>query len=247
MALYLGKDKIAGHSIDSKIGDTLPVGAIIDYDGTEVPANWELVEGAENSAAAGTVVFSTNDTDEVAYDKIVSCVEMAASGQPSFKNAVMYEDTLYYADWNAMPIYSYLTLAEGSLTDLWLSFHSEDKDYVFDYVIRAYIDNGVKKISRESVEREMRGISMHEIHFNVGNTTFKALRGMSWNEWIDSSYNTQSYIKATEDTTALILTNQYFQVYLEPYNSSDNNISICGQDLIIGNGQYLIGTSPIPV
>ena len=49
MALYLGKDKIAGifseTIVDSKIGDTLPVGAIIDYDGTEVPANWELFEG----------------------------------------------------------------------------------------------------------------------------------------------------------------------------------------------------------
>lgn len=47
MALYLGRDKIAGFSTDSRIGDTLPVGAIIDYDGEEVPANWELVEEEE--------------------------------------------------------------------------------------------------------------------------------------------------------------------------------------------------------
>lgn len=60
MALYLGKDKIAGFSTDSKIGDTLPVGAIIDYDGEEVPANWELVEDNETDNS-GAITFTIED------------------------------------------------------------------------------------------------------------------------------------------------------------------------------------------
>lgn len=47
MALYLGKDKIASNGTIT--GDTLPVGTIVEYDGTEVPANWELFEGEEGS------------------------------------------------------------------------------------------------------------------------------------------------------------------------------------------------------
>ena len=47
MALYLGKDKIASNGTIT--GDTLPVGTIVEYDGTEVPANWELFEGEEGA------------------------------------------------------------------------------------------------------------------------------------------------------------------------------------------------------
>lgn len=76
MALYLGKDKIAGFSTDSRIGDTLPVGAIIDYDGTEVPANWELVENSENGSNELIVIDYSNETEEEMYDKMFSAIEL---------------------------------------------------------------------------------------------------------------------------------------------------------------------------
>lgn len=73
MALYLGKDKIAGFSTDSRIGDTLPVGAIIDYDGDEVPANWELVEDA---LEAGAVIINYDDDSTTIYEKVKNSFEI---------------------------------------------------------------------------------------------------------------------------------------------------------------------------
>lgn len=49
------------YNSNSKVaGDTLPVGSVIDYDGEEVPANWEKVEN-EKIVWEGTVT-STGDT-----------------------------------------------------------------------------------------------------------------------------------------------------------------------------------------
>lgn len=65
MALYLGKDKIA--SSGTIAGDTLPIGTVVEYDGTEVPANWELFEDEENGAGIPeinqSVIYLTNLAD----------------------------------------------------------------------------------------------------------------------------------------------------------------------------------------
>lgn len=95
MALYLGKDKIAGHSIDSKMGDTLPIGAIIDYDGTEVPANWELVEdeaGNSTSNIANSIIILNSDLTADKVQKVLSGLEKnSETGEYSIKTAMFWE------------------------------------------------------------------------------------------------------------------------------------------------------------
>ena len=90
MALYLGKDKIAGTNTSSIIGDTLPVGAVIDYDGTEVPANWELVE--EEAAGSGLPEI-TDDTVVLSdiEDGIYICTSTWYKGNSS-STAVLFNE-----------------------------------------------------------------------------------------------------------------------------------------------------------
>lgn len=150
MALYLGKDKIAGFSTDSRIGDTLPVGAIIDYDGTEVPANWELVEGAENT---GVVIIKLFDTDEEEYDKMFSSVE-AYYEEVNEWNAhlitnVIYEDNDYgdYEYYQAAGSYGEFD-NENNLVAVTLYYTRIDGNgnRLTGFSRRAYLNEGVKTI-----------------------------------------------------------------------------------------------------
>lgn len=95
MALYLGKDKIAGTNTSSIIGDTLPVGAVIDYDGTEVPANWELVEdeaGNSTSNIANSIIILNSDLTADKVQKVLSGLEKnSETGEYSIKTAMFWE------------------------------------------------------------------------------------------------------------------------------------------------------------
>ena len=123
MALYLGKDKIAGYSVDSRIGDTLPIGAIIDYDGEEVPANWELVEDNETNNS-GTIILKSTDTRAEKYTKIWNAIQPYDLGDgedlpiATFSTPVIYEyytpdgDYIYMnmrsagAQWEVGPVFN---------------------------------------------------------------------------------------------------------------------------------------------
>ena len=97
MALYLGKDKIAGSSTSSMIGDTLTVGAIIDYDGTEVPANWELVEdNGTDASAANAIVLYNYDTEAEKVSKFVNAFGPRIQGTAGYSliAPLFYEHSL---------------------------------------------------------------------------------------------------------------------------------------------------------
>lgn len=83
MALYLGKDKIASNGTIT--GDTLPVGTIVEYDGTEVPANWELFEGEEG---AGIPEINQNEIILTELeDGLYKCTYQTMYGSPEEKTA----------------------------------------------------------------------------------------------------------------------------------------------------------------
>lgn len=148
MALYLGKDKIAGFSTDSRIGDTLPVGAIIDYDGTEVPANWELVEDSESGA--GTVFISMFDTEEEVYDKMFSAVEPFDDGVNGL-NARLIKHVIYeYSEYgdlryhHAMNSYGEFD-DNGNMIAVTMNFYFINGNQEFIQEIRAYTDDNDNK------------------------------------------------------------------------------------------------------
>lgn len=90
MALYLGKNKVAGTKTSSIIGDTLPVGAIVDYDGIEVPANWEQVEDSQS----GAVIIRTTDSYEVCRDKILEALTINLDEEGN-KTSIIVNSPLY--------------------------------------------------------------------------------------------------------------------------------------------------------
>lgn len=148
MALYLGKDKIAGFSTDSRIGDTLPVGAIIDYDGTEVPANWELVENSENGA--GTVFISMFDAEEEVYDKMFSAVE-PFDDEVNGLNARLIKHVIYeYSEYgdlryhHAMNSYGEFD-DNGNMIAVTMDFYFINGNQEFIEEIRAYTDDNGNK------------------------------------------------------------------------------------------------------
>ena len=102
MALYLGKDKIAGFSTDSRIGDTLPVGDIVDYDGAEVPANWEVVEWEEeNSALGGALIIYEVElaAEGIAYrDKAIACFKDAGVNEDGYKIKRLANPVIYVGE-----------------------------------------------------------------------------------------------------------------------------------------------------
>lgn len=123
MALYLGKDKIAGTNTSSIIGDTLPVGAVIDYDGEEVPANWELVEDNETNNS-GAIILKTTDSRAEKYAKLWNAIQPYDLGDgedlpmATFSIPVIYEyytpdgDYIYMnmrsasAQWETGPVFN---------------------------------------------------------------------------------------------------------------------------------------------
>jgi len=52
--IWIDTSEDVGTDYVQPVGDTLPVGAIVDYDGTEAPANWEEVEQVEVALQADT-------------------------------------------------------------------------------------------------------------------------------------------------------------------------------------------------
>lgn len=93
MALYLGKDKIAGFSTDSRIGDTLPIGTIVEYNGTEVPVNWELVEDS-----SPIIIYDTDDAETI-YNKITEAIQVTYTEDGSLESAA-YINSLFFRDKN---------------------------------------------------------------------------------------------------------------------------------------------------
>lgn len=57
MAVLKYKDPTTGDWIElsNAVGDTLPIGAIVEYDGTEVPPNWEKIE--DKSIMTNSILF----------------------------------------------------------------------------------------------------------------------------------------------------------------------------------------------
>ena len=95
MALYLGKDKIASNGTIT--GDTLPVGTIVEYDGTEVPVNWELVEDGNISEV---IIINGGDyskeTDEEKIAKLTQARESSYKIPFYYK---YYTVGAHYSDW----------------------------------------------------------------------------------------------------------------------------------------------------
>lgn len=113
----------------------------------------DLENDEQDSTGAGAIIISTANTADENYDKIINSIVMSDAGQPRFIKSLIYEDLVYYDDWNGMPVYSYLTNAEGSETDVYMIFHGEDNEYIYDYTIHAYLDNEVKVVEQYSMTR----------------------------------------------------------------------------------------------
>lgn len=58
------KDPVTGEwkEIYSKTADTLPVGTVVDFDGTEIPAGWEQAEEVENIITPNTDLNNYRET-----------------------------------------------------------------------------------------------------------------------------------------------------------------------------------------
>lgn len=244
MALYLGKDKIAGHSIDSKIGDTLPVGAIIDYDGTEVPANWELVEG-EEQLGVNTILLKISDTQAEKYKKLKSAVDVESldteTGKFTILAPILYE---YYYDY----MYYYLELIPttyDSTLQLWgfTPRYSTGSRYCTGGTIRA--NDQTQTVDYEQVFDFESAVTLddipnQEIEFNIGDTIYRASRGMSWEEWLNSDYNINGFMSSDN----MVLTNNYYGIYV---TEGSDKVQIYTHNIIAGSIIYTAGTSPIPV
>ena len=278
MALYLGKDKIAGFSTDSRIGDTLPVGAIIDYDGTEVPANWELVENSESGA--GTVFISMFDAEEEVYDKMFSAVE-PFDDEVNGLNARLIKHVIYeYSEYgdlryhHAMNSYGEFD-DNGNMIAVTMNFYFINGNQEFIQEIRAYTDdNGNKtyehgegwmqyirepadyltstdatialsanqgRVLNEKIEEIKNQPELIEFLLSVendSNHTYHrcvAEKGMTFEQWIASSYYDSSY-DLSFDNNQLVSTNlwTYYSI-TDNYSATSYTLAT---DVIFPYGVY---------
>lgn len=248
MALYLGKDKIAGFSTDSRIGDTLPVGAIIDYDGTEVPANWELVESSENGT--GAIIVYDTDTNEVKYEKLLSVFNNET------KEVV---NSAYWIDSNnqilpctggvASPLaettflLSFIlctgstvvnkTVTIDTLKQVVIAADLSDSNIIIDNINSTSTNKALSANQGRVLNEKIEAIPSQEITFTTRNFeegTFTALRGMSWREWLNSDYNTLN--SSWEILSASIELNAAYTL------TYANDSAVKPWDIISGGEQY---------
>ena len=62
MSIYLGSNMIAGNNgtISAETLDSVPVGAIVEFEGDEVPVGYEQIEGS--SSGSSDEIYSLEDT-----------------------------------------------------------------------------------------------------------------------------------------------------------------------------------------
>ena len=70
------------------------------------------------------------------------------------------------------------------------------------------------------------------ITFTIDGTTYQAIDGMTWGEWLVSSYNTDGFFQYE----GYVVTSEYQEIGPIPYQRPD--------DVIYASGTYAIGMVP---
>lgn len=78
------------------------------------------------------------------------------------------------------------------------------------------------------------------ITFTIDGTTYQAIDGMTWEEWVNSTYNTKGYVANTTDDRVDEVKGKYY--YIGPYNTFGAPVRL--SDVIEANGKYWFDNSP---
>lgn len=134
MAVLKYKDPITGDWIElsNAVGDTLPIGAIVEYDGTTVPSNWEKVNDYS------TEEVKTGETwidGKPIYKKTIQFTT-SAIGKHSIKHNISNLDTIIEGKGSAKDssgaFYMFPMSAAVDNVSAWsISIQNVDKTYMY--------------------------------------------------------------------------------------------------------------------
>lgn len=79
------------------------------------------------------------------------------------------------------------------------------------------------------------------ITFTIDGTTYQAIDGMTWGEWVNSIYNTKGCVANTTDDRVEKGKNNYY--YVGPYGLFGFPVKL--SDVIEANGKYFFDITPL--
>lgn len=104
-------------------GDTLPIGSVVDFDGTEIPENWVEVDDTEWKTAnlSSTFTSYSNKSENLPkYKKIGKTVEIRGVIAPNSDLASNTEYTIFTLPQGYRPSHDINKLCQGTTTRIWL-------------------------------------------------------------------------------------------------------------------------------
>ena len=104
-------------------GDTLPIGSVVDFDGTEIPENWVEVDDTEwkiASLSSNFTYYNNSSENKPRYRKIGKLVEIQGVVAPTSDLAANTEYAIFNLPQGYRPSRAINKLCQGTTTRIWL-------------------------------------------------------------------------------------------------------------------------------